>query len=239
MTLSDPRTWGHAVRSRPRAAIGVALLVTIAVLALSAPERTALLSASRDLVAWIDRNPVWGAALFLAFATFGKLTPVPGGVPVMLTGGFLLGPWLGPPLAALGSGLSATMVTAVGRFLFPDTVDRLWGERLRRYEEALARDGFLYLLMIRMLPIVPAWISNLLPILVEVRLSTVFLATVIGVLPISFIVGRLGATLQDLTEAATVTPWSIFTAETIGLLLALTALSAVAVVLRRRSRVPE
>ena len=36
---------------------------------------------------WIERNPVLGGWLFLAFATLGKVTPVPGGVPVMLAAG--------------------------------------------------------------------------------------------------------------------------------------------------------
>ncbi len=189
--------------ARPaRLTVGL-LLVALAVGAvLAAPDPATLFAASRELTAWIDRNPLLGGAAFMLFATLGKVTPVPGGVAVMLSAGFLFGPVAGPALAALGSALAAVGVTAAGRWVFPGTVARIRGSRFARYEEAVARDGIAYLAAIRILPIVPAWVGNLLPVAVDIRLRWVFLATLAGVAPLTIVICGLGSRLQDLTQAA-------------------------------------
>ena len=192
------------IRRRVRVAVAAALLAVVVVAVLAAPEPSAMLEASRDLTAWIERNPVLGGWLFLAFATLGKVTPVPGGVPVMLAAGFLFGPVMGTALASLGSALAAVGVTAAGRWVFPDTVARIRGTRFARFEEALARDGILYLAAIRILPLVPAWVGNLLPVAVDIRLRWVLLATLIGVAPLTVVMCGVGSHLESLTEAANV-----------------------------------
>ena len=192
------------IARRHRLAAGSLLLVLAVAAVLAAPDPSTLLAASRGVSGWIERNPVLGGGLFLLFATLGKVTPVPGGVPVMLTAGFLFGPAVGPVLAALGSALAAVGVTATGRWVFPETIARIRGSRFARYEEALARDGIAYLAAIRILPIVPAWVGNLLPVAIDIRLRWVFLATLVGVAPLSVVVAGVGSRLQSLTEAARV-----------------------------------
>ena len=86
----------------------------------------------------------------------------------------------------------------------PETIARIRGSRFARYEEALARDGIAYLAAIRILPIVPAWVGNLLPVAIDMRLRWVFLATLVGVAPLSVVVAGVGSRLQNLTEAARV-----------------------------------
>lgn len=218
---------------RPRTAAGLALLVLGLGLVAAAPEPSAMLAASRDVTDWIGRNPTLGAGLFLVFATLGKVTPVPGGVVVMLTAGFLFGPVAGPTLASLGSALAAVGVTAAGRWVFPDTVARIKGSRFARYEEAVARDGVAYLAAIRILPVVPAWIGNLLPVAVEIRLRWVFLATLVGVAPLTIVMGGVGSRLQDLTEAASFDAALLFDPATLLPLVGLLVLALLPVVVRR------
>lgn len=220
------------IARRPRLALGAAFLGLVIVAVLAAPDLSSALAASRDLTAWVARHRAVSAGLFLVFATLGKITPVPGGVAVMLTAGFLFGPVAGPALAALGSALAAVTVTAAGRFVFPDTVARLKGSRFARYEEAAARDGVLYLMAIRILPLVPAWIGNLLPVAVEIRLRWVFLATLIGVAPLSAIVGSIGSRLQDLSEAAHADVGVLFAPDTLLPLIVLVVLALLPVALR-------
>lgn len=189
-------------RRRSRTAVA-AVLVGLALMAvIFAPDSAALLDASRGITGWTDRNPAAGAAVFLVFATLGKVTPVPGGVIVMLAAGYLFGPILGPILASLGSALAAAGVTALGRWVFPDTIARIKGSRFARFEEALERDGIAYLAAIRILPLVPAWVGNLLPVAVDIRLRWVFLATLAGVAPLTIVMGGIGSRLQNLAQAA-------------------------------------
>lgn len=221
------------IRARPRLLAGLALIALAVLLTFTAPNPVTLIGTAQAAADWIARHPILGAALYLLAGTLGKVTPVPGGIVLMLSAGFLFGPVAGPALAAIGAGLSALLVAAVGRNLFPDTVERLWGERLMRYEEALARDGFLYLLALRLIPVIPAWLVNLAPIAVDIRYRAVFLATAIGVAPVSVIVGRLGDTLNDLGDAARLTPADIVTTETVLLLSALSAMSLLPILVRR------
>ncbi|NQW08591.1 MAG: TVP38/TMEM64 family protein [Alphaproteobacteria bacterium] len=201
-----------------------------------APEPAEVITAAQAVADWITRHPILGAVLYLIIGALGKVTPVPGGILLMLSAGFLFGPVAGPVLAATGAGLSALVVAAVGRNLFPNTVERLWGRRLMRYGQALARDGFFYLLALRLVPVIPAWLVNLVPIAIDIRYRTVFLATVIGVTPVSVIVGRLGGTLKDISDTTTLAPTDIMTTETVLLLSALALISLAPIVARRFQR---
>lgn len=221
---------------RPRLAVGLLLLALAAAAVLAAPDPATMLAASRGVADWIARNQVLGGGLFLLFATLGKVTPVPGGVPVMLTAGFLFGPAVGSALAALGSAFAAVGVTATGRWVFPETIARIKGSRFARYEEALARDGIAYLAAIRILPIVPAWIGNLLPVAVDIRLRWVFLATLVGVAPLTVVVAGIGSRLQTLTEAARFDIALLFDPTTLLPLFGLLLVALLPVALRRWRR---
>ena len=209
-----------------------ATAVVIAVV-LFAPSPGEMLYASRSLMDWIARNPVLGAGLFLTFATLGKVTPIPGGVVVMLTAGYLFGPAAGPVLAALGSALAAIGVTAIGRWVFPGLVARIKGSRFARYEAAVARDGVLYLAAILVLPLVPAWVGNLLPVAIDISVRWVFLATMIGVAPLSFVLGCIGSRLQDLSEAARLDLGVLLAPETLLPLAGLIALALLPMAVHR------
>lgn len=226
------------ITRRPRLVVGMLLAGLAAGAILAAPDPESMIAASRDLTGWIERNHLLGAGLFLVFATLGKVTPVPGGVVVMLSAGFLFGPALGPALAALGSALAAAGVTAAGRWVFPETIARIKGSRFAPFEEAVARDGVAYLAAIRILPIVPAWVGNLLPVAVEIRLRWVFLATLLGVAPLSIVLGGIGSRLQSLTEAAHFDFALLLDPATLLPLLGLLALALLPVVIRRWRRRP-
>src|SRR3546814_15181331 len=120
----------------------------------------------------------------------------------MLTAGYLFGPVTGPVLASLGSALAAVGVTMLGRWVFPDTIARIKGSRFARFEAALERDGIAYLAAIRTLTLVPAWVGNLLPVAVDLRMRWEFLATLAGVVPATLCVMGFGRRPQCLTERA-------------------------------------
>src|SRR5690606_3627580 len=91
-----------------------------------------------------------------------------------------------------GAALGAGLVAVAGRRLLSPLIRRRWGGRLVPLEAAAREDGFSYLLAIRLLPVVPAWLANLLPVAVPIPLRWVLLATFLGLLPISIIVAGVG-----------------------------------------------
>lgn len=194
-----------------------------------------LLSAQRGIEWWVDLNPLLGALAFLVAATLGKVTPFPGGIFLMLAGGYLFGSIVGPLLSALGAALSALTVGYFGRKLIYEAIDRRFGHRISHLEEAVTEDGFNWILAARLLPVLPAWLVNLVPVVFPIHLGKVFLATLLGLLPISFVLGGIGSSLSNLAAAEFVPSDILFSGEVLLPLMGL-ALVALAPVLIKRVR---
>ncbi len=190
--------------------------------------------------AWVAAAPVAGAVAYVAVVTVGKISPVPGGLVLLASGGVLFGGVAGAILGAIGSALSAVLVGTVGRRLFQQAIHRRWGARLAAVEGPVVEDGFTFILAARLVPVLPASLVNLVPVVFPVPLPAVFLATVIGVLPVSFIMASLGSHLSSLSDVESVADQTVLTPGLVLPLigLALLALGPVVVkhVRRRRAR---
>jgi uncharacterized membrane protein YdjX (TVP38/TMEM64 family) len=256
--LADPGESAPGARARRRRRLWIAVgavalgLLALGLLADQQALRSDLAAAAAAVTAWVDSNPVAAIFAFIAFAAFGKISPLPGGMVVMLSGGFLFGALGGGVLAAAGSAMAAGGVATVGRWVLgPPALRRSrrdarqqdghvppdrWRSRLAVATEAVERNGFVAILTLRLLPMTPAWLANLVPLVVSIPTLHVMLATFLGVLPLSVVAAAVGSRLADLSQA-TELDWRAFTApETIIPLLALTALALLPVVVARLRR---
>ncbi|GAA0595730.1 TVP38/TMEM64 family protein [Caenispirillum bisanense] len=198
--------------------------------------REMLVSAQRGIEYWVDLNPVLGAAAFLVVASLGKITPFPGGIILMLAGGYLFGSILGPILAAVGAALGAVAVGYFGRMLLFDTLDRRFGHRISHLERAVVEDGFNWILAARLLPVLPAWLVNLVPVVFPIHLGKVFAATALGLLPISFVLGGIGSSLSNLAAAEMVPSEILMSADVIVPLVGLAAVALAPVLIKALRR---
>lgn len=196
----------------------------------------ALARSSTAVSLWVEAYPVWGALAFLGLAALGKVTPFPGGIAIMLAGGFLFGVVPGALLAAAGAALSALLVAVVGRVILFDLIHARFGHHFRKIEDEVADNGFAYLLAARLLPVLPAWLVNLVPVAFPIRLRVVGGATFLGLIPVSFIVASLGNRLGDLAEAERISPLVLFEWRTLLPLMALAALALAPVAWKHRRR---
>ncbi|AWI90747.1 SNARE associated Golgi family protein [Methylobacterium sp. DM1] len=112
--------------------------------------------------------------------------------------GLLFGPVTGAIIAIGSSTTGAAIVFSVGRYAAGDLIRRKAGPRIGRFAEGFRRDGFGYILILRLLPIFPYWITNIAPAAFGVRLRTFALATLLGLTPGAFIYAGLGAGLEDM-----------------------------------------
>ena len=112
-----------------------------------------------------------------------------------VTGGYLFGTLAGAALAATGAAMAAALVYLMGRPLLAGVVRRRLGQRFPAVEREVAMGAFNYLLALRLLPVIPGWLVNLLPLAFPIPVRTVVLATFLGLLPISTIFASLGAGL--------------------------------------------
>ena len=151
------------------------------------------------LIQWVEGHPVAGAVGYVLFAASGMVTPLPSAVFVMLVGGFLFGPVGGGLLAAIGASLAAAAVYLSGRALFAGLVERLLANRLRKVQRAVAANPFPCLLALRLVPGMPAWLSNLAPVPLAIPARTIVGATFIGILPMCLAVAAVGDGLATFT----------------------------------------
>lgn len=166
--------------------------------------RTAMWQTHQAVTAWVADHRGLGMALFVLAMTVAKMSPVPLAAAMMVIGGYMFGTTLGGLLSALGATLSAAFVFTVGRPVFAGMVRHYLGPRFATVESEVARNAFSYILAVRLMPIIPAWFANLLPLAFPIPFRTMIAATAIGILPASFVFASIGAgiaTVAALPEA--------------------------------------
>lgn len=133
-----------------------------------------------------------GVALVYTVAT---AISFPVGVVMTLAVGFLFGRWVGTAVVVLAATTGATLAFLSARYLFADAARRRMGPRLQRLARGFEQDAFNYILFVRLVPLFPFWLMNLVPAFTPVAARTFFLATLIGIMPGTFVFANVGESL--------------------------------------------
>jgi len=160
----------------------------------------ASLAENRDWLCGLVQH--WGfvaALLYVGVYAVLVALSVPGGALLTITGGFLFGTWLGAACAMIGATAGATGIFLAARAGLGGLAQRA-GPLVGRLEAGFRADAFNYLLVLRLVPIFPFWLVNLVPALVGVRLTTFALATFLGIIPGSFVYASIGNGLGSFVE---------------------------------------
>lgn len=183
---------------------------------------------------WIAAHPILAPGLYILAYAFAAAASVPEAAFITVAGGLLFGAWLGGTLAVIGSTLGATVLFLAIRHHLADAVAARGGRLLDRLRAELHRDSFLYLLAIRLIPAFPFWLVNIAAGLSGMRLLPYASATVIGVMPATFIFAWIGAGVADVLAMGGEPNLSVlYTPRILGPLVGLAALSLLPVVWRR------
>ena len=146
------------------------------------------------------RDQAWAPVAVVLRLVAGGLVAFP--LLVLIAGTALVfGPVLGPLYALAGAMLSAALTFAIGRKLGRETVRTLAGQRVNDLSRRLAKRGLLAVAFVRMLPIAPFSVVNVVAGASHIRWSDFLLGTVIGLLPgvttMTFFVDRAIAAIRD------------------------------------------
>lgn len=190
------------------------------------------LQQNRDALLDFTRQHYW-QALLIAIAVYTAATAfsVPGGVLLSLTTGFLFGRWVGTGIILVAATIGATLVFLAARYLFADAMRAKLGGKLREMSDGFARDGFNYLLFLRLVPLFPFWLVNLAPAFTSIRLSIYVAATGIGIIPGAFVFANLGQSLGRIQSTS-----QLVSPETLGALALLGVLALVPVLAKKFMR---
>ena len=158
--------------------------------------------AYRDkLQTFVETKGALAVAAYAGVYVTAVALSVPGSVFLTILAGFLFGWLLGGAVAATCATIGAVLVFLIARTSFGDVLVRKAGPRLQSLASGFHQDAFSYLLFLRLLPIMPFWLTNLAAALFGVRLRPFAIATAIGILPATFTFAVAGAGLDSVIDA--------------------------------------
>lgn len=166
---------------------------------------TALKEHRDTLLSFTEANYVSSAGLFiLAYIVVTGLS-LPGAVILTLAGGFLFGSLFGMLFVNLGATTGATLAFLTARYLLRDWVEQKFGKWLGPVQQGFTSNAFSYLMTLRLIPLFPFFIVNLVSGLTRMNVGTYVAATALGIIPGSFVyayAGRQLGTINSLKEIA-------------------------------------
>jgi pyruvate/2-oxoglutarate dehydrogenase complex dihydrolipoamide dehydrogenase (E3) component/uncharacterized membrane protein YdjX (TVP38/TMEM64 family) len=135
----------------------------------------------------------WETALvfFLVYVAVTGLS-LPGAALMTLVGGAIFGLLPGTLIISFASTIGATLAFIVARFLLRDGVQRRFGDRLGAVNAGVAKDGPFYLFTLRLVPIFPFFVVNLVMALTPLRTSTFYWVSQLGMLPATLVYVNAG-----------------------------------------------
>ncbi|HEY7493005.1 MAG TPA: TVP38/TMEM64 family protein [Candidatus Tectomicrobia bacterium] len=153
------------------------------------------------LRAWVETSEVRAALLFMAIYAMVVAFSVPGATVLSITGGFLFGTVWGAVCNVISATLGATVLFLIAKTAFGDTLRTRAGPWLQNMEAGFRDNALSYLLVLRLVPLFPFFMVNLVPALLGVPLSTYVLGTFVGIIPGALVYATVGAGLGSIFDA--------------------------------------
>jgi pyruvate/2-oxoglutarate dehydrogenase complex dihydrolipoamide dehydrogenase (E3) component/uncharacterized membrane protein YdjX (TVP38/TMEM64 family) len=134
---------------------------------------------------------------FLVYVAVTALS-LPGAVIVTLAGGAIFGLGWGLLLVSFASSVGATLAFLTARFLLRDSVQSRFGQRLAEMDKGIQKDGAFYLFTLRLIPVVPFFVINLLMGLTQMKTWTYYWVSQLGMLAGTAVYVNAGTQLGQL-----------------------------------------
>jgi len=143
---------------------------------------------------------VYGAAFFVYVVVTGL--SLPGAAVLTLVYGWYFGLFRGVVLVSFASSAGATMAFLLSRFLFRDSIQNRFGQRLESFNEALEREGPFFLFTMRLIPAVPFFMINAVMGLTPIRTFTFWWVSQLGMLAGTAVYVYAGSSVPNLQTLA-------------------------------------
>ncbi|MBV6271796.1 FAD-dependent oxidoreductase [Alcaligenaceae bacterium CGII-47] len=142
--------------------------------------------------------PILVGGAFLLFYVAVTALSLPGAAIMTLAAGALFGMLWGSIIVSFASTIGATLAFLVSRYLLRDAIQRRYGDRLRVVNEGIAKEGAFYLFTLRLIPIFPFFLINLLLGLTSIRTVTFYWVSQLGMLAVTLVYVNAGTQIAQL-----------------------------------------
>ncbi len=153
------------------------------------------------LTGWVAENGLLACAVYAACYAVLVAFSIPGAAVMTIAGGFLFGPWLGAALTVIGATVGAVAVFLAARYALADFLRARAGGAIRRMEDGFCANALSYMLFLRLVPVFPFWLVNLVPAFLGVGFGTYLLGTFIGIIPGSVVYSLVGDGVGAMLDA--------------------------------------
>lgn len=212
MTDARPKRQSHSRRLIPAAVLLGAALVG-AVFFRDLLTFDALARHRAELLAFRDAHYLPSVAAFVLVYTAVVAFSLPGATVATLTGGFLFGLFPGVFFNLAGASAGAILVFLAVRAGFGEALAaRIEGQggKVARLRAALAENEWEVLFLMRVTPVVPFFVANLLPALLNIALPKFAVTTVFGIIPGALVLTSIGSGLGEVFETGGMPDLSVF-----------------------------
>jgi uncharacterized membrane protein YdjX (TVP38/TMEM64 family) len=190
-------------RFAPIALIAAALALAITFRAHECVSLATLYEQGQALDRFVAANLVVALALYVSLYIAIVTISLPGAGVLTIAGGFLFGAWLGGGAAWIGASIGATLIFLAAKTAFGDALRARAGSWLEKLRDGFRENAFSYLLVLRLTPVAPFFIVNVAPAFFDVKLRDYVLASLLGMIPGTFVYAAVGAGLHAALAAGT------------------------------------
>ena len=171
------------------------------------------------LLLYCQQAPLQSAALFFSLYVLVTTLSLPGAALLTLLGGALFGLWPGILLVSFAATLGATLAMLVSRYLLRDWVQRRFAGPMRTVNDGVARDGAFYLFALRLMPLSPFFVVNLLAGVTTLGVRRYWWVSQLGMLPGAVVFLNAGHQLGQIASLRDIlSPGVVFAFTLLGLL---------------------
>ncbi|MBI9102888.1 MAG: TVP38/TMEM64 family protein [Spirochaetales bacterium] len=187
------------MRLRKKIIIIVLVLIVLAGLYIFTPlgellDLKRLLDYRDTLLSWVGSALIPASLAYILVYTLVTGLSIPGATVMTLLGGFLFGPWLGTFLVNIGATAGAVLIFLAARYFLGNDVQAKYEEKLKQLNMEIEKNGKNYMLTLRLIPVFPFFLINLLSGFTTLPLRTFIWTTSLGIIPGSFVYAYLGST---------------------------------------------
>lgn len=172
-----------------------------------------LKSQQHAIQSYYDNNPISVFAGYTLIYIATTALSLPGATILTLAGGAIFGLGWGIVIVSIASTLGATGAFLAARFLFRDTLEQNFSDRLKIVNAGMNKNGIFYLFSLRLLPVIPFFMINILMGLTTIKTKTFFWVSQIGMLAGTIVYINAGTQLgkiESLSEIFSLHLWASF-----------------------------
>lgn len=151
------------------------------------------------LLFWVEKRIFFASVIFcIIYITFVAFS-VPFATVLTVSGGFLFGGVLGSVLSGVSATCGASLLFLIvksgfGHYLDIETIDN---KILADMRAGIKKNIWTYLFLIRLIPVIPFWLANIVPALLRVKLTVYVITTFCGIMPATFLYSYIGSSIDS------------------------------------------